>query len=327
MPSFDELAATYLSACRVEGKSPRTIATYAQSIRVWQKTAAELHFPEDADDLSVTQVYQFLAAVQAGGATRGYQRRLHLELRTFLSWCVRMGLLTTNILDKLVPIKRDEVLIQPFLPAEVIALLNAGACAQRTAKRNVALILFLLDTGVRASECIQVRLDDVDWGNGRIRILHAKGRKQRWVGFGEHAAAALRDYLVAARGWEPGALFLSTYRRTPLRVFALNALLTRLGALAGVPNVHPHRFRHTFATWALRSMAREIDVQHLLGHSSMGMTQRYARTYSSEQAVLGHRTFSPVGLLLAPEAPEPLAGRPSTASDEGNSLDDRTSVL
>src|SRR5665811_1346412 len=61
----------------------------------------------------------------------------------------------------------------------------------------------------------------------------------------------------------------------------------------------PHRFRHTFATWAIQSGAREIDVQMLLGHSDLTMTQRYVRTYTSEQAVQAHAALSPVAQLEA----------------------------
>lgn len=155
--------------------------------------------------------------------------------------------------------------------------------------------MFLLDTGVRASECVSVRLDDVDWEGGRVRVLHGKGQKQRWVGLGVEARAALEVYL-GDRGREPGGLFLSR-SRTEMHSHALNVLLKRLGTQAGVTHVHPHRFRHTFATWAIRSQAREIDVQSLLGHSSLAMVQRYARTYSSDQAVLAHGQFSPVAQL------------------------------
>jgi integrase/recombinase XerD len=79
----------------------------------------------------------------------------------------------------------------------------------------------------------------------------------------------------------------------------LCVLLRRLGEHAGVVGVHPHRFRHTFATWAIESGAREIDVQMLLGHSDLTMTQRYARTYTSEQAVRAHAALSPVSRLLS----------------------------
>ena len=61
----------------------------------------------------------------------------------------------------------------------------------------------------------------------------------------------------------------------------------------------PHRFRHTFATWAIGSGAREIDVQMLLGHADLTMTQRYARAYTSEQAVRAHAELSPVARLNA----------------------------
>ncbi len=79
----------------------------------------------------------------------------------------------------------------------------------------------------------------------------------------------------------------------------LEVLLRRLGTRAGVVGVHPHRFRHTFATWAIESGAREIDVQMLLGHSDLTMTQRYARTYTSEQAVRAHAELSPVNRLTS----------------------------
>ncbi len=67
----------------------------------------------------------------------------------------------------------------------------------------------------------------------------------------------------------------------------------RLGLKTGLAKVHAHRFRHTFATWAIEHNARELDVQYLLGHSSPDMVRRYASTYNSEQAARRHATFSP----------------------------------
>ncbi len=79
--------------------------------------------------------------------------------------------------------------------------------------------------------------------------------------------------------------------------------------------MHPHRFRHTFATWAIQSGAREIDVQMLLGHSDLAMVQRYSRTYTSEQAVEAHANLSPVGQLDAPG--EPITAEEGHLSPEG----------
>jgi hypothetical protein len=69
------------------------------------------------------------------------------------------------------------------------------------------------------------------------------------------------------------------------------------GRQAGVTRVHAHRFRHTFATWAIENQARELDVQYLLGHSTPDMVRRYSATYNSEKAARAHEGFSPADRL------------------------------
>ena len=124
------------------------------------------------------------------------------------------------------------------------------------------------------------------------REVHGKGRKQRWTAISEVALAALRTYLEDFRGWSEGHLF-QTFDGRALRNHHMNVMFTRHGLRAGVRQVNPHRFRHTFATWAIRVNARELDVQYLLGHSSPMMVRRYSATYDSEQAAKAHAAFSP----------------------------------
>jgi len=297
MGSVAELTKAYLGACEVEGKSPRTIRGYRETLRRFAEIVASHELPPDVETFTVQDVYAYLAALRERNISRAYQHRLHREVKTFFSWCKRLDVISDNVFARVPIVKLEQQIIQPFSPDEIRALLGAINLRRRPGIRNYALVLFLLDTGVRASECVSVRLDDVDWEHGRVRVLHGKGQKQRWVGLGEDAQRALQTYIGTVRGSEEGPLFLSTKSGLGIRSLVLNTLLRRLGAVAGVAKVHPHRFRHTFATWAIRSQAREIDVQSLLGHSSLTMVQRYARTYSSEQAVLAHGQFSPVGQL------------------------------
>ena len=296
MPLLNELAQTYLTACDVEGKARSTIRGYRESLTRLQEVGARLEFPAEVEAFTVQHVYAFLGALRERGASRAYQHRLHREVKAFFSWCKRFDVITENVFARVPLVKLEQQIVQPFSTDDVRRLLAAINRGVRAGTRNYALVLFLLDTGVRASECVSVRLDDVDWERGRVRVLHGKGQKQRWVGIGEQARAALTDYLLV-RGEAEGPLFLSERSGKGLHSLALNVLFTKLGQQAGVTHVHPHRFRHTFATWAIRSQAREIDVQSLLGHSSLTMVQRYARTYSSEQAVLAHEQFSPVAQL------------------------------
>jgi len=298
MPDIDELIHTYTTACELEGKSPNTIRSYAESLRKFRQRAAELDLPDQVEAYTVQHVYAYLGALRAAGASPSYQHRMHREVKAFFSWCRRMDLVQENPFARVPLVKLEQKIIQPFNAQQIRDLLDATNSDPypKLGLRDRAIVLFLLDTGVRASECTSTNLDDVDWERSRVRILHGKGKKQRWVGLGEQAQSALRTYIDGSRGDEPGRLFLSQSKR-PMFANALNHLLKRLAKRAGVQGVHPHRFRHTFATWAIRSHAREVDVQSLLGHSSLTMVQRYSRTYSSEEAVQAHTQFSPVAQL------------------------------
>ncbi len=146
-----------------------------------------------------------------------------------------------------------------------------------------------------------MELHDIDWEPRRIHIRQGKGRKQRVVPFGAEPEAALRDYCTRFRGEAPGCLFLATRGvRRPLAPFALTTLFDRLGRRAGVEHAHAHRFRHTFATWAIENQARELDVQYLLGHSTAAMVRRYSATYDAAKAADAHAAFSPAARLLRP---------------------------
>ena len=297
MTQIDETIATYLTALRIEGKTPATIASYANSLEDFRRIGRRLPLPDSVEKYQVEHVYEFLGALQERGASPDYRHRRHREVQTLFSWSERMGLVDENVFKRVPRVKVGEKMKPPFSPDDVRLLLESQDTGTLGGCRNYAILLFLLDTGVRASECISIRLEDVDWDRRRVFVRHAKGQKQRWVGLGEVAASALRDYVGGFRGEREGMLFLSGHGEPLATGNSLRIILRRIGDGVGLTKVHPHRFRHTFATWAIESGAREIDVQLLLGHSDMTMTQRYARTYTSEQAVRAHGQLSPVAQL------------------------------
>ncbi len=142
---------------------------------------------------------------------------------------------------------------------------------------------------------ISLKVEDLDIADKRLRILHAEMNKQRVVGVGGTALEALTRYLDI-RGDESGQLFLSSRGRV-IRPNSIRVMLRRLAERAGVSHVYPHKFRHTSATWALESEARELDVQLLLGHSSSAMVRRYSSTYNAEKAARSHARWSPADQL------------------------------
>ena len=300
-PTLADLADLYLLRCEVEGKSPGTVRAYRETVTRFLR-----HLPSDvADpvDVQADHIYVYLGAFT--GHSLETRHRYFREVRCFFNWLVELDYLERSPFRGMKNVRLPQRIVEPLSGEAVEALLEAcgdGAMGVR----DRALLLVLLDTGARCSEVVQLNLDDLDLAAHRLRILHGKGNKQRVLPFADRCAAALNDYL-AVRGSEPGSLFLAgTHLRAltadvQLRPNGLKQMLRRLSKRTGIKKVHAHRFRHTFATWAIQHDARELDVQYLLGHSSPDMVRRYSSSYRSEQAAQRHVSFSPGDQMLRPE--------------------------
>ena len=162
----------------------------------------------------------------------GTQHRRQREVKAFFSWCRRMDYVEENPFMRVPMVRREQKVVQPFSKEDVTTLL--AACNPKTyvGSRMRAMILFLLDTGVRSSELVSIELCDVLFEEGRVRVLNGKGRKQRWTAISEVALAALRTYLEDFRGWSEGHLFQTVDGR-PLRNHHMNVMFTRHGVRAG----------------------------------------------------------------------------------------------
>jgi integrase/recombinase XerD len=165
-----------------------------------------------------------------------------------------------------------------------------------TRKRDKAIILTLLDTGVRVSELCGINMKHLDLKNGRIYVT-GKGKKARYVFIGKSARKALWGYLVERfpdekpEFDEPVFVDKENFRR--LSMSGVNQLLKRIAKRAGIENVHPHRFRHTFAIELLRNGGDLFTLQELLGHSSLDMVRRYVKLAQLDLEQT-HRKASPV---------------------------------
>lgn len=297
MPNLDELISRYLRAITVEGKSPKTVVSYANSLADFRAVGRIVGLPDRLEEYRVDHVYEYLAELQRRGKSPIFRQRRQREVKACFGWFRRVGLIESNVFSRVPLVKVPEKLKHPFTPEEVHALLGGQDRSTRTGARNAALILFLLDTGVRASECIGIELSDIDWARERVLVRHGKGEKERWVGLGDRAREAVTHYL-RFRGADPGALFLTSRGGAMTSPGTLEIIFRRQARRVGVALANPHKFRHTFATWAIEAGAREIDVQMLLGHADLTMTHRYARTYTSEQAIRIHSTISPANRLF-----------------------------
>ena len=125
-----------------------------------------------------------------------------------------MDVIEQNVFTRVPMVKQPIVIKEPFNVQEIMTLLAKEDPANCVGCRNRALVLFLLDTGIRASECIEMELADLDWDRQRALVRHGKGDKQRWVGFSKPTGGMVKEYLARFRGEEPGSPRRTARRRS-----------------------------------------------------------------------------------------------------------------
>lgn len=227
-------------------------------------------------------------------------RNYYSELAVLFGYLVREGVIEENPMARIPrPIVRQDQ-IQPFTAEEVKGLI---AAARRSAcpRRDVAILLFLLDTGVRASELCALRVRDLDLSQTKCVVL-GKGNKKRMVCFSPMTARAVTRYLLEVPHNDDSPVFVAargTQAREGLTRAGLGSLLGRLGKAAhiGGTRCSPHTLRHTFAINFLRLGGNVFTLKELMGHTTLTVLNRYL-AIAQVDLQAQHRRFSPVQGLL-----------------------------
>lgn len=216
-------------------------------------------------------------------------------LRSLCNWLVEEGATLESPFGSLKPPRFSDDQVQPFTEDQLAALERAVE-RSATPRRDKAIILFLLDTGCRASEVCSLRIRDLDFAARCCRV-HGKGDKYRMVYFGRECGRALLAYLREEERDEAGPLFPAQRGTKPGEALTRSGLLQiirRLGKAAGVGEVRcsPHTFRHTFAVSFLRAGGNTFALQTMMGHVSLAMTRRYVALAGADLQSQ-HARFSP----------------------------------
>ena len=132
----------------------------------------------------------------------------------------------------------------------------------------------LLSTGVRVSELTSMKIEDINFSNLSVHVVHGKGNKERITYTTPVAAKYLLTYLNDRKEKDRDCLFCNMYHEQ-LRPGGVNRILKTIEKRAGVENVHPHRFRRTFATNLAKRGMEIQEIQRLLGHANLNTTMIY----------------------------------------------------
>ena len=255
--------------------SQHTADAYASDLGALVAYCREQHIP-DWTKLDQQHVRSFAAQCHRRGlAARSIQRRLS-AVRTYCRFLIREGELRSNpAIDVQAPKARRRLPVT--LDADTMARLLEFRTDERLGVRDKAIMELFYSSGLRLAELIGLDLPDLDLRDRTVRVL-GKGRKPRIVPVGRHAAEALQRWLrerTAVAGVGETAVFVGINgRRLGPRV--VQRRIAQWAARQGLPeHVHPHMFRHSFASHLLESSGDLRAVQELLGHANISTTQVY----------------------------------------------------
>lgn len=190
----------------------------------------------------------------------------------FFRWLYEEEYLSQDIGKKIEKVKVEKRLKKAFTPVEVELMRNAAS----TPKEKLVIEL-LLSTGCRVSELTSLNMENYDVQRGQISVI-GKGNKERLVFINPKAKVAIDNYLkVKPHIYGPILCGLHGVG-TQMTVNGIQKMIKSIAAKAGVQHAHPHKFRRTAATFAIRQGMEINDVRIFLGHSSIATTQQYIDT-------------------------------------------------
>jgi integrase/recombinase XerD len=280
--------------------SPNTLASYKLDINRYLQFLESFKI-SDLSEVTSEHAAQFLARLHDLGLSARSANRSFSAVKGFHKFLVIDGITTSNPIDAVSPPKLGRSLPDVLTQNEVDSILKEPKPDTEDRRalwtRDRSILETLYATGMRVSELITVRQRDVQEDQGIVKVL-GKGSKERLIPIGRSALNWIERYrkecraLLLKRNVTEDVLFLNA-RGTRMTRMAIWKIVQTYARRAGVrKEVHPHTFRHSFATHLLEGGADLRAVQEMLGHSDISTTQIYThidREYLKEV----HRTFHP----------------------------------
>jgi len=274
MPTLRQSSANYLSDLTRRGSSVHTLRNYAADLE--QLAAYFDRTPIEIAALDLSLLREWLADLYDQELSVPTIRRKISAVRALFKFLRQEGLIQTNPAARLRIPKAPQKLPDVMTAEKTNNLLDAVA-EKPDKQRDIAILELLYGCGIRVSELVGIDLDDLSLHDGWLRV-RGKGNKERQVPVTQRACAAVTQYLETRQARpEETALFLNSRGqrlgdRQVRRLVKLYALL-----ITGDSTVHPHSFRHAYATHLLSDGADLRAIQELLGHARLSTTQKYTQ--------------------------------------------------
>jgi site-specific recombinase XerD len=297
-PDFAVLTVSWELALRADGYADNTVKAYQNAVRSLADWLAERHPEVGPVDLERRHIRGWLVEVRehhSSNTARGW----FAGVRHFCRWLQSEGEADRDATEGIRTPAPGDPETPVLSDADLRALLATCAGTDFTARRDTAIIMLFHDGGLRLSELAGLQVADVDLPDRIVYVVgkasRRSGPRHRAVPLGVKAARALDRYLRERRRHpyaDTPRLWLGSRGRPALAADGVDAMLKRRGADAGIGDLHPHAFRHTWAHAFRAAGGNEGDLMLLGGWRSRAMLDRYGKTAAADRAADAYRRLS-----------------------------------
>lgn len=260
-----EIIRAFLATKRIEGGSAKTTKS---RLYIFEKFSRDIGKP--FAEISTFDILRWLAEMQKHvslSTAEAYRN----ALSSIFSWMAQNGVIPANPMERIKPIKHPEVLKKAFTPVEIDAMKSA---CRSTLDR--AMLELLLSSGLRCEELCHLRWADISWDTKDVQVIGGKGNKNRITMMDDVTRKYLAEYR-SSLDFESEYVFAVRYGGT-VKCRTTDSVWRKLKSIAdraGVSDVNPHKFRHTFATVLYKRGLDVHMIQRLLGHANIATTMIY----------------------------------------------------
>lgn len=276
----EKAIAKFVRSLQERNASTHTIKAYRTDLAQF----AEYVGPQSWREIDHVLIRGYLANLYERGLSKTSVARALAALRSLYKWLAQEGEVDQNPAALVATPKLPKKLPRVPTIEEVNTVLDSAMpeCSA-FAERDQVILELLYGCGIRNSELIGINLDDIRWSNEMI-LVRGKGRKERYVPFGDSAKASVQNYLPArqrvlgeTRRTTEKALLINL-RGQRLTTRSVGRIVKQIAVARGLsPDVHPHTLRHAFGTHMLEEGADLRAIQEMLGHERLSTTQRYTQ--------------------------------------------------
>ncbi|HBV88070.1 MAG TPA: integrase [Desulfosporosinus sp.] len=312
--NFDLKIEEFMLYCTSRNLSPKTRKSYETTLKLFAHYLNKAFVIDDAEDVTKSHIRHYVKSLQERGkytcmvekgnnnplvrTDRGKPISVNTinnyvrNIRVFFNWLEDEDEIEKNPMKKIKLLKGSERIKAILSEQEINSILNSFDKTKFNEYRDYIVTLFLLDTGCRISECLDIKIDDVNLINQVVLLRYTKNKKERVVFFSPKLKKELKHWIKYKDRYMVNDLLFPTNRGTLLSINLYERTLRKIGSKLQI-ELYPHRLRANFAQYYLLNGGDLLTLSRILGHSSLDVTKLYLQ-FDDESVNRQYQKFSPL---------------------------------